>query len=357
MYDDKGLESTGVSETEVVERMSPGERLLLYSMYQSYAASEVSRNDVSVVLTDKYTMSSDGKRTLQELRSLDDTKFDYVVSKFRKKPRLAHACGRDNLIGVINDSKCSKNEIDNRLSMYYDAYVSLIVKLDHQAFPSTGYYNPQYGMLKYLPDGFSDMGSSSKVVRRSNDRDKLRVDKESYYLQQKPVMLDLLKHVAKLREQYPNYDSKKYMAENIGIHLYNSIKYDYEGKLKPSPTMSITVSDVLNQGKGVCRHIALSTTTLLQLMGIESRYQKVRVNKEEAAHATCLFRSRGYWYLLDPTWIYSDSVKGRYRVVLKELPTNKPDFNENTVWNFEIGSDMKWFLKPHNDIYWRIIHE
>ena len=237
MYDDS-LESTGVSETEVVERMSPGERLLSYSMYQSYTASEVSRNDVSVVLTDKYTLSSDGKRTLQELRSLDDTKFDYVVSKFRKKPRLAHACGRDNLIGVINDRKCPKNEIDNRLSMYYDAYVSLIVKLDHQAFPSTGYYNPQYGMLKYLPDGFSDMGSSSKVVRRSNDRDKLRVDKESYYLQQKPVMLDLSKHVAKLREQYTNYDSKKYMAENIGIHLYNSIKYDYEGKLKPSPTMS-----------------------------------------------------------------------------------------------------------------------
>jgi len=363
MSNNQGIESSEpnrITETQEVAEMSVGEKVLLYAIYQSYALSEKSPHaDVSEVLTDKYEIAPDGSRILRKLPLSDSQMLQYTVSEFRKKPQLAHACGRDNLIAVINDKRCPESEKDYRLSRYYDAYVSLLVKLDHKAFPDTGYYNPQYGMLKYIPDGFSDMGSDNKVIRTPHDREKIRADKGAVYQQQKVAMLDLLKIVARKRKEDPNYDFKQYMAEYIGSYVHNLLAYDYKQNLIPNPMMSIRVSDIFNQGKGVCRHIALSSTVLLQLMGIESRYQKVLVNSENSRnspHAVCLFRSKGNWYLLDPTWIFMDEKRKINRVVMERLPTNTDRFDRNTKWNFR-KNDYTWSLSPHNDIYWRILHD
>lgn len=281
-----------------------------------------------------------GKRNIAKW--LDPHAWPDLVAKFRKEPFPVLEVLAQNMIAIAQDDQMSEAEKELRVERYLDDYSALQLKLDADAWPSTG--DKVYrGIPDYVPDGFSDMGADPGVqdVFRKG-REKLRVRKQHLLNQAKDLFRQVF--LKGSLEERPR-------AESIYRWVYETIPYDARTFGGGWGNGSVNLDDIYQAAHGgVCRHHALATQVLNQAFGLESRLLKCTLNG--GSHGANLVRLDGVWHLEDVT--NPRSRHGQLAYFLVPLSVSEIDLNEDS-YSWEIASQGEQRIYcSRNDMFYQI---
>lgn len=311
------------------------EQVLLNALESSYSR-RVSDEFSSRHLVDRTRYR--GKVCALDVEDLNDVRIRNVVDAFRHDPKAGHAIIRANIINLgrsmpqiqFDTLKDLHSFLQERIMRYYDASVSLIMRLDAAAFPPTHNKNApaQPGVLPYLPDGYSDMGKEQQIDEAYRGREKIRVDKGTDLAMIRDIMCTLFWQAGHMIDPSGTYyptnsdDVKQHLIQSIATWVHGNMRYD----LQPKPInqyrhRSIKIADFVEAGEGVCRHFSLFGQIMLQHCGITSRLFKCSVNG--VPHATNHVRINRQWHLLDITSPNQDGSPFLEKLPLS--PHEKPD--------------------------------
>ena len=152
----------------------------------------------------------------------------------------------------------------SRKERYVRAAVELETLMDQQIWAEDG--KVYRGIPDYLMHGYTDMGTHSSPTERSG-REKIKIDK--------------IRMVARLTECKRRGVSGKREVDPLLAWYYNSVRRDIEfnepGVEKLSRDFgneSIVLSEYLEKGLGVCRHLSIFFQLYLQEAGIDCRVVK-----------------------------------------------------------------------------------
>jgi hypothetical protein len=207
---------------------------------------------------------------------------DYLNNSYYLDPdtgkRIAHELEEDELsrfttswglapvecIRALNRSIRKITE-PGRRDRYIRAAVELEILMDQQNW-ANGDGKVYQGIPSYLMNGYTDMGTLPSPTERAG-REKIKVDKKrmkSRLVQCKRVDLD---------RKDPSVETLALFYETVR----KDIEFDERGVEKLSREFgneSIVLSEYLNKGMGVCRHLSIFYQLYLQEVGIESRVVK-----------------------------------------------------------------------------------
>src|SRR2546425_208586 len=91
-----------------------------------------------------FVVTPDGNRIHNQ--TLNAHEFTALVKEFKTNPYARLATARNNLLSIMKDERLSLETRNDRVKRYTDAYLDLILKLDHQAFP------PEERVHRGIPD-------------------------------------------------------------------------------------------------------------------------------------------------------------------------------------------------------------
>lgn len=290
---------------------------------------------------------------VKKISVLEQSKISNLVDKFRHDPKEALARARNNLLAVMKDKNMGRDERFSRINRYLDAYFSLQVKLDREAFPSDG--RVYSGVPDYIPDGLTDMGSDPvKDPSYRRGREKIRINKKEIFDESK----DFFTHL--FSQDYSNMSLeqiKLYFARYVGYYVYHLIPYDTE-KADPFPNSerSVLLVEASKKKKGVCRHHALYSQVLMQSVGLTSRLFKCDVQfgeRDAGAHACNLVRINNAWYLMDST--NPDVANGVPEVFIARIPETDIDLNnKDYVWRIKRKDGRTYTYHSRKNMFYTI---
>jgi hypothetical protein len=216
------------------------------------------------------------------VRSVAKGDDEYLNNSYYLDPetgkRIAHELEEDELsrfttswglapIECIRAMNRSIREITEagRRNRYARAAVDLEIMMDQQNW-ANGDGKVYQGIPSYLMNGYTDMGMLPSPTEREG-REKIKVDKKQMrnrLVQCKQVGLDL---------KEPDAATLALFYETVR----KDIEFDEQGVEKLSREYgneSIVLSEYLNKGMGVCRHLSIFYQLYLQELGLESRVVK-----------------------------------------------------------------------------------
>jgi transglutaminase/protease-like cytokinesis protein 3 len=275
-------------------------------------------------LNNSYYLDPDtGKRIAHELEEDE-------LSRFTTSWGLAPI----ECIRAVNRSIREITEPDRR-DRYVRAAVDLEILMDQQNW-TKGDGKVYQGIPSYLMNGYTDMGTLPSPTERAG-REKIKVDKKQMknrLVQCKRVGLDL---------KEPDVGTLALFYETVR----KDIEFDERGVERLSREYgneSIVLSEYLNKGMGVCRHLSIFYQLYLQEVGIESRVVKGNLR-------FYIFTGRHAWNL----------VKLGDRVVLADVthPDVKSPFilmgsDEEDVYKRAKEFDRTYVATPDEQNYYKI---
>ena len=228
----------------------------------------------------------------------------YIDAKTGK--RIAHELEPEELSGFVTawgvdpmtcirslNETVSRVEEPGRFGRYVKAAVELEILMDRQSwFDDGAVYR---GLPEYLMHGYTDMGSQASVTERAG-REKIKVDKVS-----------LVERLAECKRRGV-HDAKE-RDRLLGWYyerVRRDIEFDETGVEQLSRDFgneSIVLSEYLEKGMGVCRHLSIFFQLYLQEAGLECRVVKgdLRFFIFKGRHAWNLVRVEDGVILVDVT--------------------------------------------------------
>jgi hypothetical protein len=284
-----GLKSLDSSAS--VTRVSPGRRKLdskeLHELLERLSAQQTSLVR-SVALVDPgyldrsyYIDPRSGKRIAHELEPSELS--DFLTS---------WAVAPMEVIRSMNSAIARLPE-SSRKERYLRAAVDLETLMDREVWVEDG--KVYQGIPDYLMHGYTDMGGHSSPTERSG-REKIKIDK---------VRLSARLTECKRRGVWESREVDPLLA-----WYYNSVRRDIEfnepGVEKLSRDFgneSIVLSEYLEKGMGVCRHLSIFFQLYLQEAGIDCRVVKgdLKFYIFKGRHAWNLVSREGRVALVDVT--------------------------------------------------------
>ncbi len=293
-------QANSISELSVKSLSQPdmfNQKLLLIAM-----------NTRNPQLTTSYNVE-DGVRQYDPIEDLTDMGIEKAVRQFKENPFACSSIGFSNLLAILDDPHPSlvgtdgkiRGTKEQRLGRYFDAYVDLVIKLDHAAFPGanrTANPEPEFGFPSYIPDGYSDLGFDPRTDPKLRVSEKISIPKAEVYEKEKRFLLSLCKKLENGGFGVEE-DRETFLASEILNHVYAQTKYDEEithvGKSVPLHRY---------REEGVCRHMAQEVQLLGQITGIETRIvwgMMGRPEVKKGGHAGNFMRVNGKWNYVDIT--------------------------------------------------------
>ncbi len=228
-----------------------------------------------------YLESETGKRIAYELEPLE---LDMFIASWGVAPL---ECIRSINEAILHIDSPSRRE------RYVQAAVDLEIIMDQHNWTNDG--KVYQGIPDYLMHGYTDMGSQASPTERSG-REKIKVDKQS--------MLERLVE-SRRRSVTPTKDPEALVGWN-----YNAVRRDIEFNelgveelSRDFGNESIVLSEYLEKGLGVCRHLSIFFQLYLQEAGIDCRVVKgnLKFYIFKGRHAWNLARLQNRVYLIDVT--------------------------------------------------------
>ena len=285
-------DSLGRSESiQAITRVSPKRRTLginsMRVLLEGLTAQQASLVR-SVALVDPdylnhsfYLEHQTGKRIAYELRS---SELGIFIAGWVVAPLESIRSTNEAILQI---------ESPSRRERYVQAAVQLEILMDQFSWTVDG--NVYQGIPDYLMHGYTDLGSQPSVTERSG-REKIKVDKQS--------MLDRL-----LETRRRSLTLSRHREELVGWS-YNAVRRDIQfnqiGVEELSRSFgdeSIILSEYLDKGLGVCRHLSILFQLYLQEAGIDCKVVKgnLKFYIFQGRHAWNLVRLHGRIYLIDVT--------------------------------------------------------
>lgn len=329
---------------EILSGFTLQERVLAYAMLH-----EKKDHVIRYTLSGQYRMH----------KKASDAEISQLVEKFRTNPKDCLGIARLNLFAIQRDCNVGRVEMEQRLSRYIDAFISLQIKLDRMAFP------PSPAVIrrvpKYVPDGLTDMGSDDELDPKNRGREKIRVDKRKIFTQAKKLLQEIYSmDISRLNLENPDDlgKLKRYIIERIAHFVYTEMPYDYKNQGSGRNALrSISADEFFKQHLAVCRHHALYTQVLMQMFGLTSRLLKCDAqfgSTNASPHASNLVRINNQWHLLDVT--NPDFDNGRSEIFLRPIPEKDIDLNARVYrWEFQRKQyGRKDTYTSRNNMYFRL---
>ena len=220
---------------------------------QTSLVRAVTLNDEEYLGHSFYIDSEIGKRVAHELEEEE-------LSRFTTSWGVAPI----ECIRSMNRAICRIDE-PGRRERYIRAAVDLEILMDHQNWSDED-GKIYCGIPTYLMNGYTDMGTMPSPTER-NGREKIKVDK----IQMKSLLVQCKREG--LATSQPGVELLE--------HLYEVVRRDIEFNEKGVERLSreygnesIVLSEYLDQGMGVCRHLSIFFQLYLQEVGIHSRVVK-----------------------------------------------------------------------------------
>ncbi len=297
-----------------------------------------------------YTLASDGTRLHKN--DFNQNELDALIREFQHDPSIGLAYGRENLRSIMNDIRLPLEKRASRAKRYTNAYLNLITKLDHEAFPTD--LTVHQGIPDYIPDGLVDMGADSVLNPQFRDRDLIKINKKEIFDMAKPLYHEVF--MSQTLSELPRFEWKKIVTEKVAQYVYQQMPYNYDEVKHPDQlNRSIGLHEIVDHKLAVCRHHALMTQTLLQGFGITSRLIKSNVNYGNGrggAHANNLVRIEGYWNLLDST-SPERLPNGQELIFIRPIPQHRIDLNALTYeWSFPMASGNTRTYQSRTNMHW-----
>ena len=220
---------------------------------QASLMRSVALRDADYLNHSYYKDSATGKRVAHEVT---DAEFAQVTAAWETLP--VDSIRVMNLaIQRIGDA--------SRTRRYLEAAVELEVMLDGEAWaPGDG--TVCRGIPRYLMNGYTDMGLLASTTER-NGREKIKVDK--------PGMRERL--VATRQQRIDLWGQDEPLLARYYDDVRRDVEFDERGVEKLSRDFgneSVVLSEYLDKGLGVCRHLSIIYQVYLQEAGIPSRVVK-----------------------------------------------------------------------------------
>jgi hypothetical protein len=222
----------------------------------------------------------------------------------------------------------------SRKGRYVRAAVDLETLLDQQVWTEDG--KVYRGIPDYLMHGYTDMGTHASPTERSG-REKIKIDK----VRLAPRLADCKRHGV----------SGKREVDPLLAWYYNSVRRDIEfnepGVEKLSRDFgneSIVLSEYLEKGLGVCRHLSIFFQLYLQEAGIDCRVVKGNLK-------FYIFKGRHAWNLV--------SYDGRVLLVDVTHPSSDQPFilwgaSEEEVYQRAADESRTYEPTPDEQNYYKI---
>ncbi|HVW22878.1 MAG TPA: EDR1-related protein [Candidatus Saccharimonadales bacterium] len=234
----------------------------------------------------------------EEVRSLNQEQYDMLVENFGKDPKESLAWARESLLAIASDERLTPQEREEHLDSHLDAYLSLTLKLDHDAFPPTKDGEVGEGVVDYVPDGFSDMGRQKSLDPSKRDREMLHVDKKALFDLYRPTLKALFsKDYSGLSSEQKKKAMMSFLAKSVYFDLLRT-------NGEAAKNMGGGTVELANVSEGVCRHQALAFQVLAQAAGLKTGIIKSDAqfgDRNPEPHSSNIVRVDGKWFLLDVT--------------------------------------------------------
>jgi hypothetical protein len=267
--------------------------------------------------------------------------YNALISRFKSDPYvLLESMARAmRVIGSTSPQMVSK---------YIDDFFQFQLILDSEVFSSSG-SSVFRGILNYIPDNFSDLGSDNNLDPSARDREKIRVDKRKIFSQSKELFVKL----------FSMGESKLINVINeIAFFVNKNLAYDRINFGNNLGGFSIPLHFGFGKSVSVCRHQALYAAVLLQAVGIPVRLLKCKMvwnengKQKSGSHVANLVMYNGIWCLLDVT-NYSRTNGVTH---MRFASTGHAHVDLNTkVFSFIVESDgAKIEYVTRNNSYYRI---
>jgi hypothetical protein len=249
---------------------------------QTSLVRAVTLNDESYLDHSFYTDPDTGKRIAHELEEEELSRF---VTSWGLAPI---ECIRSMNRAIRRISEPGRRE------RYARAAVDLEILMDLQNWTSDD--DKVYcGIPSYLMNGYTDMGTMPSPTER-NGREKIKVDK----IQMKSRLIQCKRDG--LADRGPGFNLLKRFYEVVR----RDIEFNEKGVERLSREFgneSIVLSEYLDQGLGVCRHLSIFFQLYLQEVGIDSKVVKgnLRFYVFSGRHAWNMVRLGDQYALVDVT--------------------------------------------------------
>jgi hypothetical protein len=274
--------------TEFPQRKSPPDAEATRELMDGFTAQQaslvraVALGDPDYLNHSFYLDPSTNKRIAFEL---DPQEFARFSSAWQTTPLES--------IRAMNEAIAHLKE-PSRMGRYLEAAVDVEVLMDRQTWVA-GDGRVYRGIPMYLMNGYTDMGLLASPTER-NGREKIKVDKE----RMRPQLIASKR--AKIGGGGP--------AEELLARYYDAVRKDMQFDERGVDELSrefgsesIVLSEYLDKGLGVCRHLAIVYQIYLQEAGIPSRVVKgnLRFYIFNGRHAWNLVWLEGQVVLVDVT--------------------------------------------------------
>lgn len=279
-----------------------------------------------------------------------------LIQEFQHDPFTRLAYGRENLLAIMKDQRLPLQERVDRVKRYTDAYLHLVTRLDHNAFPPDD--RVRRGIPDYIPDGLSDMGKDDETNQDFRNREKIRINKAEIFELTKPLFREIFS--TEIPDGTSKEQWKKWVMQKVSHYVYTSMPYNYDQQKMPRSfnSGSVTMTDVIGNKLAQCRHHALMTQVLLETFGITSRLMKSEliVNGQNLGpHVNNAVRIEEKWYIVDPTNPETKADGKNSKIFIRPIPETSLDLNANKYeWNFDLENGEKRGYKSRSNMYYRI---
>jgi hypothetical protein len=305
--------------------------------------------------------TKDGQRLIN-FNPPSNSELSQLVENFREEPKKGLAMARVNLIEIARDKKLPENEREQRLERYLQAYIDLMIEIDHRAFPADGPTVVHEGIPAYIPDGLSDMGGDPRTDPSERGREKIRVDKRKVYQGSFGRLKQAIWSLKDTALDPSSAEIKKYLINFVMISTYLDMPYDHTNRgINPLAKMrSIGIDEYSGAGEpvSVCRHQAMETVLRGQALGLEFRLAKCRLDRQK--HVAVMFRVDKQWYLGDPTNPEADPRNPKNtRAFIRKV---EPSGEARQRWTFDrwvplddvsVKTKIDYELNP--EMYYRVL--
>ncbi len=314
--------------------MSVRAHATVLSVQQQALGAAMLRTKVNV-LTDYRLLPGGGRGLVKGIESLDE-----ILEPFVLQPEACQAAAVRNLRSILGDARLSATARFSRLVRYLDAYLELVLTLDHVLYPPSD--TVRCGSVPtYLPDGLSDLGRNPLGSAPRPRREKIRVNKRALFAQSRDLLL------ATLERHLGPEATVRQISRELFHHMTN-----HPAGAPPEDGRSVALDQLYDESYGVCRHHSLYLQVLFQVMGLESRLVKGRLNG--VLHAWNAVLLGGRWHILDATNPWSrvlESASDVYLVPMEEAAD--PSSPIGVSLPGPSGDDR--FYRPEPRMAWRVV--
>jgi transglutaminase-like putative cysteine protease len=288
------------------------------------------------VLVDYRLGPTGGRRLTRGVDSLDE-----LLEPFRSSPESCQAAVVRNLRAILSDVRQSPPARQERLGRYLDAYLDLLVRLDHALFP------PTEGTLvgavpAYIPDGFSDLGRDAETGESRPGREKIRLNKARVLSQSRDILLSAIdRHLS-------TEGTARLVAREVALRMNAR-----SGPALPVDGRSVALDHLYEESLGLCRHHAIYVQVLLQALGLETRMIKGWLSG--GRHAWNAVVLEGRWHILDPTNPWAPALLSPFDVYLVSLEEPEEDPSQPILRLLPGPNGEERLYRADARLTWRVV--